>query len=93
MYGRKNLCCIVQEQGDLAGADVEALSRNLMQVYDMLHSVTNCSFMELVSLMDYGNWCGPGDNGKSPLDSLDACCQVNSVAAVVLLFRIAQTVP
>ena len=51
-------------------------TRNLMQVYEMLEEETNCTFLELVSLTDYWNWCGLGNNGKTPVDALDACCKV-----------------
>ena len=43
----------------------------------MLEAKTNCSFLSLMSLVSYGNWCGPGSNGKDPVDDVDACCQVN----------------
>ena len=51
-------------------------TRNLMQVYDMLEEETNCTFLELLSLTDYGNWCGLGNNGKVPVDIMDKCCKV-----------------
>ena len=52
-------------------------TRNLMQVYDMLEEETNCTFLELLSLTDYGNWCGLGNNGKLPVDLIDQCCKVS----------------
>ena len=42
----------------------------------MLEAQTNCTFLSLVSLVNYGNWCGPGSNGKDPVDDVDTCCQV-----------------
>ncbi len=27
------------------------------------------------SIIDYGNWCGPGDKGSPPIDTLDRQCQ------------------
>ena len=42
----------------------------------MLEEETNCTFLELVSLTDYGNWCGLGNNGREPVDEMDACCKV-----------------
>ena len=46
------------------------------KVYEMLEAQTNCTFLSLVSLVNYGNWCGPGSNGKDPVDDVDTCCQV-----------------
>ena len=62
--------------GNLAISLPRAGTRNLMQVYEMLEEETNCTFLELVSLTDYGNWCGLGNNGKTPVDAMDACCKV-----------------
>ena len=42
----------------------------------MLEAQTNCTFLSLVSLVNYGNWCGPGSNGRDPVDDVDTCCQV-----------------
>ena len=42
----------------------------------MLEAQTNCTFLSLVSLVNYGNWCGPGSNGREPVDDVDTCCQV-----------------
>merc|ERR1719186_1727911 len=53
--------------------------RNLVQVYEMLEEETNCTFLELVSLTDYGNWCGLGNNGREPVDEMDACCKVHDL--------------
>ena len=53
------------------------LHRFFKKVYEMLEAKTNCSFLSLMSLVSYGNWCGPGSNGKDPVDDVDACCQVN----------------
>merc|ERR1712236_60765 len=50
-------------------------SRNLGQMADLVSSHTNCSFFELLTLTRYNNWCGLGDNGEPPKDSLDACCE------------------
>ena len=50
-------------------------SRNLVQMYSMVAMETNCTLMELVTLSKYKNWCGLGDNGEPPMDSLDACCE------------------
>ena len=50
-------------------------SRNLVQMYSMVAMETNCSLAELVTLTKYKNWCGLGDNGEPPKDSLDACCE------------------
>ena len=36
---------------------------------------TNCSFLSLLSLSSYGNWCGMGNNGQPPQDQIDQCCQ------------------
>merc|ERR1712037_658321 len=49
--------------------------RNFLQVYEMLEAQTNCTFLSLVSLVNYGNWCGPGSNGRDPVDDVDTCCQ------------------
>ena len=49
--------------------------RNLVQMYSMVAMETNCSLFELVTLTKYQNWCGLGDNGEPPKDSLDACCE------------------
>ena len=46
------------------------------KVYEMLEAQTNCTFLSLVSLVNYGNWCGPGSNGREPVDDVDTCCQV-----------------
>ena len=40
---------------------------------------TNCSFLEMTSLMSYGNWCGFGNNGQTPIDNIDACCKNHDV--------------
>ena len=50
-------------------------SRNLVQMYSMVVMETNCTLLELVTLTKYKNWCGLGDNGEPPKDSLDACCE------------------
>merc|ERR1711971_1542217 len=44
--------------------------RNFLQVVS--HLLRN---IELVSLVNYGNWCGPGSNGREPVDDVDTCCQ------------------
>ena len=44
-------------------------------MYSMVAMETNCSLLELVTLTKYQNWCGLGDNGEPPKDSLDACCE------------------
>ena len=44
----------------------------------MLEAQTNCTFLSLVSLVNYGNWCGPGSNGRDPVDDVDTCCQVQN---------------
>ena len=49
--------------------------RNLVQIYSMVAMETNCSLLELVTLTKYQNWCGLGNNGEPPKDSLDACCE------------------
>ena len=46
------------------------------KVYEMLEAQTNCTFLSLVSLVNYGNWCGPGSSGRDPVDDVDTCCQV-----------------
>ena len=50
-------------------------SRNLVQMYSRMAMKTNCSLLELMTLKKYKNWCGLGDNGEPPKDSLDACCE------------------
>merc|ERR1712233_134351 len=50
-------------------------NRNFLQVYEMLEAQTNCTFLSLVSLVNYGNWCGPGSSGRDPVDDVDTCCQ------------------
>merc|ERR1711971_1364252 len=42
--------------------------RNFLQMYEMLEAQTNCTFL---SLVNYGNWCGPGSNGRQPVDDVD----------------------
>ena len=29
----------------------------------------------MMSFNDYGHWCGPGNTGQPPVDSLDQCCE------------------
>ena len=45
----------------------------------MLEEDTNCTFLELVSLTNFGNWCGMGNNGREPVDGMDACCKVHDL--------------
>ena len=54
-------------------------NRNLVQVYEMLEEDTNCTFLGLVSLTNFGNWCGMGNNGREPVDGMDACCKVHDL--------------
>ena len=56
------------------------------KVYDMLDAQTNCTFLSLVSLVNYGNWCGPGSNGRDPVDDVDTCCQVLTPIHLILDF-------
>ena len=44
-------------------------------VFIFSFSQTECSFLSIMSLAHYGNWCGMGNNGKDPEDEIDACCQ------------------
>jgi hypothetical protein len=48
----------------------------LLQTGQILKAATNCSFISLAALMDYGNWCGLGNNNRPPVDELDSCCKV-----------------
>merc|ERR1719369_111641 len=50
-------------------------SRNLPQLYTLVTMETNCSLLEMVTMVKYKNWCGLGDNGLTPADTLDACCE------------------
>merc|ERR1711936_951281 len=50
-------------------------SRNLPQLYTLVTMQTNCSLLEMVTMARYKNWCGLGDNGLTPADKLDACCE------------------
>lgn len=52
----------------------------------MLEAQTNCTFLSLVSLVNYGNWCGPGSNGRDPVDDVDTCCQVLTPIHPILAF-------
>merc|ERR1712061_626188 len=45
----------------------------------LLDAQTNCTFLSLVSLVNYGNWCGPGSNEKDPVDAIDTCCQAHDM--------------
>ena len=40
---------------------------------------TGCSLLSLLTLTDYGNWCGLGNNGQHPVDALDACCRTHDL--------------
>merc|ERR1719187_44209 len=40
----------------------------------MIQSGKKCSFLQHSKLTKYGNWCGYGNTGKTPIDPLDACC-------------------
>merc|ERR1719270_1256937 len=60
---------------DLNFEQLKQLDRNVVQMYDIVHKKTNCSFLSLLSLSSYGNWCGMGNNGQPPLDQVDECCQ------------------
>jgi len=55
--------------------ELQNLDRNAVELYDIIKTKTNCSFLELTSLVNYGNWCGLGNNGETPIDNIDACCQ------------------
>merc|ERR1712227_164301 len=60
---------------ELSIDQLKQLDRNVVQMYDIVHKKTNCSFLSLLSLSSYGNWCGMGNNGQDPLDQIDQCCQ------------------
>merc|ERR1712243_491495 len=53
--------------------ELQNLDRNAVELYDIIKSKTNCSFLELTSLVNYGNWCGLGNNGEIPIDNIDVC--------------------
>merc|ERR1711971_556813 len=59
----------------LSKEDLIKLDRNVVQMYEMVHTKTECSFPSIMSLAHYGNWCGVGNNGQPPEDEIDACCE------------------
>merc|ERR1711936_93919 len=59
----------------LSTGELKKLDRNVVQMYEMVHAKTECSFLSIMSLAHYGNWCGMGNNGQPPEDEIDACCQ------------------
>merc|ERR1712055_299322 len=48
--------------------------RNIVQLYMMVNGPSNCSFTQWLRLVSYGNWCGFGNNGLTPVDGMDDCC-------------------
>ena len=51
----------------LPGLAPSPSSRNLGQMANLVSSHTNCSFLELLTLTRYNNWCGLGDNELPPV--------------------------
>ena len=73
-----------------AGAGA-GLDRSVVQVFNMVQAEvspqcrgwllfllcvqTGCGLLAMMSFNDYGHWCGPGNTGQPPVDSLDQCCE------------------